>query len=225
MVSLAQCVNQVNSIQNQASNPLSQEEHSELVQKLDRVKITIDCLSGVFTKSLKDQVICLYGKIDDALISHELNTIKQEALNIQNMIRKGDCKTLSQTTRSLKNHIAALWDHYCPSLKERRVIAFAEEQLEEAASINGKCSDHRPTQNTKAAKLSAQEKEETEYALEAIGEALSENDEKRAAFAFNALSKEQQKLLCTYLPKEERSSFLHEIERAANNNKIFLRKR
>ncbi len=217
MVSLAQCLAQVNAIQLQASCPLNWSEHDALVEKLDHVKDNIEAIENadVFAKNLKDQIICLYGKIDDALISYELNTIQNEALLLQGMLKSRNIKALSQTVHSLKHHIASLWDHYRPSLQERRVITFAEEQLEEAMDAR----------STKTASLSIEEREEVESALEMIGDALIQNDEKRAAFEFNRLSKEQQKLLCAYLPKEERSSFLHEVEGAAHNNKIFLRKR
>jgi hypothetical protein len=227
MASLAQCVAEVNIIQNQVSRPIDFREHDELLSQLDKVKDELESLPNVevFSKNLKDQIVCLYGKIDDSLVSYELNTIQNEALLVHASLQSGDLKTLSQTADLLKNHIASLWDHYCPSLEERRVIAFAEEQLNEACFMLEGCSDYTPCKKQKESPLSWEEILETESALQSIGEALLENDDKRAAYLFNRLSEAQKKRLCTYLPKEDRSSFLHEVEGAANNNKIFLRQR
>ena len=129
-------------------------------------------------------------------------------------LQSGKFKSVQKIAGSLKNHIASLWDHYRPNLEERRVIVFAEEILKRAQNMGAN-----------EALLSFEEKQEVECALEGIGMALAEQDEKRAAFLFNTLSEEQKKCLCSYLPEEERSSLWYEIKRAGDNDKIFLRKR
>ena len=228
MASLAHCMNEVNMIKQQASHPIDLKEHDLLVAQLDKVKSELERLekqskAGYFLQNIKEQIIYLYGKIDDCFISYELKTIENEALFIQDSLIHGNLKAAASTLGLLKDHIDSLWAHYCPSLAERRVLTFAEEQLEQAHAILG--SPSAKSKRTKEQALSLKEREETEMALEMIADALSQNDEKRAAFFFNRLNKAQQKLLCSYLPKEERTSFLHEVEGAADHNKIFLRKR
>ena len=220
MASIAQCLSWVNSIQEQVMRPINEDKHEELVGKLEEVNHQLETLertsafAGAFSNNLKEQIISLYGKIDDSLIEHELGTIRDEALVLQNALQNNQTHTISQMVHALKNHIASLWDHYRPSVKERRVIAFAEQQLEKAASFD-----------RKERIISLEERLETESALVLIGEALSDNDETRAAFEFNRLNAAQQKLLCSYLPKEDQPGFLHEVKGATNHNKIFLRNR
>lgn len=216
MASLAHCVSQVGSIQAEVLSPIDFKKHKELTLELDHVKDELEQVPshGPFLKNFKDQIVSLYGKIDESLISFELKRIQNEAKTIEVSLQSGNFKSVRKITESLRNHITSLWDHYRPSLEERRVLVFAEEMLKRAQNIGAN-----------EAILSFEEKQEVECALEGIGMALAEQDEKRAAFLFNALSEEQKKCLCSYLPQEERSGLWHEIKRAGHNDKIFLRKR
>ncbi len=202
---ITECFNKVNWIQNYVACPINEKEHDELTRNLENVQERLKTLgASVFSKPLEDQIISLYGKIDESLFRYELGRIQNEATILEASRKAGNRKIVSQTTALLQNHITAIWDRYRPSLEERRVIAHIEQQLQETDLSDEKV---------------------VEEALILIAEALSTNDEKRAAFVFNNLSPAEQKLLCSYLPQEERSDLLHEIEGATHNDKIFLRQR
>lgn len=205
MTLITDCFNQVNYIQNYVTSPINEKEHDELMAKLACVQTTLKTLgSTIFSQDLEEQIISLYGKIDDSLFRYELQRLQNEADSLQASRTAGEYKSVCLTTDLLKKHITAIWDRYRPSLEERRVIARIEQQLQNTDLENDTL---------------------VEEALTLIAEALSTNDEKRAAFVFNSLNASQQTLLCSYLPQEERSNLLHEIKGSAHNNKIFLRER
>ncbi len=126
-----------------ARAPLSPRKYQHLSKKLDNVLETIQDLEtknktvGVFAKAqtehLKEQVVNLYGDLEDGLVKREVSQIKEESSSL----KKG--RLTLKAIKKLEMHISELERNHLTSIPDRRIIADAKHALLEAkGKLEGK---------------------------------------------------------------------------------------
>lgn len=126
-----------------AQSKISREKYNHLSKKLDEALETLQGLEteakthSLFAKAqaatLKEQVVKLYGDLEDGLVKREVSQIKEESTSL----RKG--RLTLKTIKKLETHIHDLEKNHLTSIPDRRIIADAKLALMEAkAKLNGK---------------------------------------------------------------------------------------
>jgi hypothetical protein len=147
-----------------------------------------------FLGELERIAISLYREIDDALLKGEITLIHREALSLEKSLQRGDMVNLAQRVDALKKMIGTVFDEFCPSLSERRWIAFARLALEQAdLYLQGKPIDLDPLHDPD------QWAYEAEMLLAALGDLLGRGDRKEAKHLWSGLSAAQKKVISAYV--------------------------
>jgi hypothetical protein len=126
-----------------AQSPISPRKYQRLFRKLDSAleKLqgleTKDKTASLFAKAqteyLKEQVVKLYGDLEDGRVKREVTQIKEESTSL----KKG--RLTLQAVKKLEMHIAELERNYLTTIPDRRIIADAKQALLEAKSkLEGK---------------------------------------------------------------------------------------
>jgi hypothetical protein len=126
-----------------AHSPISPRKYQHLSKKLDHALETLQSIeaktktAGVFAKAqtahLKEQMVKLYGDLEDGLVKREISQIKEESTSL----RKG--RLTLQAIKKLEVHINDLEKNHLTSIPDRRIIADAKQALLEAkARIEGR---------------------------------------------------------------------------------------
>ncbi len=126
-----------------ASAPLSPRKYQHLSKKLDHALETLQDLESknktvsVFAKAqtdhLKEQVVKLYGDLEDGLVKREVSQIKEESSSL----KKG--RLTLKAIKKLEMHISELERNHLTSIPDRRIIADAKHALLEAkGKLEGK---------------------------------------------------------------------------------------
>lgn len=126
-----------------AQSKISREKYKHLSKKLDNALETLQGLEteakthNLFAKAqaatLKEQVVKLYGDLEDGLVKREISQIKEESTSL----KKG--RLTLKTIKKLEMHIDDLEKNHLTSIPDRRIIADAKLALIEAkAKLNGK---------------------------------------------------------------------------------------
>lgn len=126
-----------------AHSSISARKYQNLSKKLDHALETLQDLesknktAGVFaraqTDGLKEQVVKLYGDLENGLVKREISQIREEST----LLRKG--RLTLKAIKKLEMHISDLESKHLASIPDRRIIADAKQALVEAkAKLEGK---------------------------------------------------------------------------------------
>lgn len=126
-----------------AHSPISPRKYQHLSKKLNDALETLqgieaknktsDLFAKAQTQTLKEQVVKLYGDLEDGLVKREVTQIKEESTSL----KKG--RLTLKAVKKLEMHINDLEKNHLTSLSDRRVIADAKQALLEAkAKLEGK---------------------------------------------------------------------------------------
>lgn len=121
---------------------------TQLTKTLDETSCALQAMKlkahAVFGQSqinpferLEEEIIDMYGRIEDALVNRKISQIREEADSIKQAVAQGapaDVKTVN----ALKRHIFLFLKDYRPKIKDRLVINDAKEALQEALTFKEK---------------------------------------------------------------------------------------
>ncbi|HUD01331.1 MAG TPA: hypothetical protein VMR37_03330 [Rhabdochlamydiaceae bacterium] len=216
---------QLESIERLCAQPITEELHEEIIDKLDAVhgdlskceitaaKTNIFVLSLV--KQLQSKMVDLYGRADSSFYEHEIGVIKEEAQSLALTFQQKDLLKIASVFKSLRSHLNHLLESYRPPLAERGVVVFAKQILEHAeALLQGKTVEELD--------LSECPFVEQEI-LEELAEYLGTNDRVSLSLLWKRLSPAQKKLVLAYMsnPQDLLSCLLHNIEGSAHQEQFF----
>ena len=125
-----------------AQSPISPRKYQHLTKKLDNALKTIREIeadgkaSNIFAKAqteqLKEQMVKLYGDLEEGLVKREVSQIQEESTSL----RKG--RLTLKAIKKLETHISELEKNHLTLVPDRRIIADAKQALAEAkAKISG----------------------------------------------------------------------------------------
>ncbi|MBS0651946.1 MAG: hypothetical protein JSR39_00295 [Verrucomicrobia bacterium] len=146
---------QLQSIKGQLDTIQSTRQVTKLTRELDRTSTALrdmkDKAQNVFGQSqqdyfggLEDEIIHMYGKIEDVLVSRKVSQIHHEAESLKDSMAHGD-PVDTKAVNTLKRHICSFLKDYRPGLKDRQVINDARQALKEAdLTLKGKVPDEKP---------------------------------------------------------------------------------
>ncbi len=126
-----------------AQSPISPKKYQHLSKKLDHALETLREIEGkakaenVFAKAqtehLKEQMVKLYGDLEDGLVKREVSQIQEESTGL----KKG--RLSLKAVKKLELHISELEKNHLTAIPDRRIIADAKQALLEAkARLEGK---------------------------------------------------------------------------------------
>lgn len=126
-----------------AQSPISPKKYQHLSKKLDHALETLreieakTKVANVFAKAqtelLKEQMVKLYGDLEDGLVKREVSQIQEEST----CLKKG--RLTLKAVKKLELHISELEKNHLTAIPERRIIADAKQALLEAkARLDGK---------------------------------------------------------------------------------------
>lgn len=119
----------IESINQNLQGNLSLQKVTELTQELDQT--LKQKASSLFDRaSLQNPITDLYGKLQCKEISIKISQISEEAHLIESGLKTGSVS--NNELNSLNQHINQLFKQYCPSINERKEIAYAQRTLQEA---------------------------------------------------------------------------------------------
>lgn len=223
----SQCYERLHSIEEKlVVQPISPDERKNLAHELEEVSHVIEALeaqanyinrfAASYFKELKETIIKLYGKLDDSTLKYRVAIIEQDALKLETFFQKGDLKKLARAVNTLQYHIKSLFESYAPSFEERRVVAFAQLQLQKATALLEGKSYFDPFND-----LEGWSYLETEGVLETIAELLSQNERKAAKLLFKRLSPAQKLLFNAYFaPDDLLPRLLHDVESSTHHHQL-----
>lgn len=146
---------QLQSIKGQLDTIQSTRQVTKLTRDLDRTCTALrdmkDKAQNVFGQSqqdyfgsLEDEIIHIYGRIEDALVARKVSQIQHEAESLKDSMAHGD-PVDAKAVNALKRHIFRFLKDYRPGLKDRQVINDARHALKEAdLALKGKAPDEKP---------------------------------------------------------------------------------
>ena len=123
-----------------ATSPVSPRKYQLLSKKLDNALKTLregegkttNVFAKAQTQQLKEQMVELYGKLEDSLVEREVAQIQEESTSL----RKG--RLTLKAIKKLETHIHALEKNHLTLVPDRRIIADAKQALAEAkAKLKG----------------------------------------------------------------------------------------
>ena len=114
--------------------PVSPRKYQLLTKKLDNALKTLregegkttNVFAKAQTEQLKEQMVELYGKLEDSLVEREVAQIQEESTSL----RKG--RLTLKAIKKLETHIHALEKNHLTLVPDRRIIADAKQALTEA---------------------------------------------------------------------------------------------
>ena len=105
----------------------------EALQGFETRDKTADVFAKAQAEDLKEQVVKLYGDLEEGLVKREISQIKEESTSL----RKG--RLTLKAIKKLEVHIHTLEKNHLTSIPNRRIIADAKQALSEAkAKLAGK---------------------------------------------------------------------------------------
>ncbi|MBS0604385.1 MAG: hypothetical protein JSS60_05025 [Verrucomicrobia bacterium] len=186
-----------------ADTPISPKKYQHLSRKLDNAleklqgleskNKTTSLFAKAQTEHLKEQVVKLYGDLEDGLVKREVSQIKEESTSL----KKG--RLTLKAVKKLEMHINELESNHLTSIPDRRIIADAKHALLEArAKLEGKpvakhidwLAKQRPVQFTEEIQLLPGEVEE----LFDIARAVYNRDFRQAKMRYNALPEDHKRM-------------------------------
>jgi hypothetical protein len=222
-----QCCERLHSIEEKLIvQPISPDERNNLVHELEEVSHVIEELEAQATfinrfaasyfKELKDTIVTLYGKIDDSILKYRVSIIEKDAQQLEAFAQAKDFKQLASIVDTLRCQISSLFHTYAPTFEDRRVVAFAQLQLQKATALLEGKPYFDPFLD-----LEGWSYAETEAVLETVADLLSQNERKAARLLFSQLSPAQRKLLSAYLaPGDMLLHLLHDVEGPADHHQL-----
>ncbi len=130
------------------ANPvISPELHEQLFLELERAQVELKEVKAeivslnVFTQiqintlidGLDERMITLYGRIDNQWLTSEILKLEQEAMRLEELIKKSLTKEIKEQEKILREHVSTICKNHRLLKKDRKVIAFAKEALKKAA--------------------------------------------------------------------------------------------
>ncbi len=126
-----------------AHSPISRGKYQNLSKKLDKAFVSLqhletkDKMASLFsqaqTERLKEQMVKLYGDLENGLFKREVTQIQEESTSL----RRG--RLTQKAVKKLESHITDLEKNYLASVPDRRILADAKQALLEAkAKLAGK---------------------------------------------------------------------------------------
>jgi hypothetical protein len=124
-----------------AHSPISRQKYHALSRKLGHALKALQGLEDktkhlflkTQTENLKEQVVKLYGDLEDSLVTREVTQIKEESTSL----KKG--RLTLKAVKQLEAHIHELEKNHLTSIPNRRIVADAKQALLEArAKLEGK---------------------------------------------------------------------------------------
>lgn len=118
-------------------SPISRKKYQLLSRKLDHTWEALQAkTNNLFAKTqaegLKEQMVKLYGDLEEGLVKREVAQIKEESTSLRNG------RLTRKAIKKLEVHISDLEQNHCPSIQNRRIIADAKQALFEAkAKLEG----------------------------------------------------------------------------------------
>ncbi len=126
---------------------ISPELHEELFRELERAQIELKEIQAqissinVFTQiqintlidGLDERMITLYGRIDNQWVTSEILKLEQEALKLEELVKKSLPKEIKIQEKILQDHVTNICKNHRLLKKDRKVIAFAKDALKKAA--------------------------------------------------------------------------------------------
>jgi hypothetical protein len=204
------CARIIHSIEDLLTHePISPEKGEELQHVLHDMQQFLTEQAGHINQfalsrlqELNQHIIELYGKIDDGILNYKVQQIALEAEVLEGL---EDLTARASAVDKLKANIKSLFQTYAPSLEQRRVLAII---LEKASRL------------AQGLEVSSEDIDRMVFVAEEI---LKEENVSFARLLFQQLQKEPKKFLHYYFGSiEEVPDFLHDVERATNNNALFL---
>jgi len=221
------CSQQLRAIETKLlTEPVNSEKRMKLFQELDTVSdalaeleagaAQVNRFAQSYLKELQNQVVRLYGEIDDCTIKYEVSEIEKEASSLEASLQKNDFQGVARLVDTLKRHIDSLLASFCPALQERRVIVLARLMMEKAeALLEGK--------NCFEFDLDTWTFLEAEAALETMAGLMSQNERASARDAYKRLTQAQKRLVGAYVGSDEGfTGLFHDVESTANYNYLIL---
>ena len=146
---------QLQSIENQIDKVRSTREIHKLAKDLDQTSTALKAMKAkahsVFGQTqqdyfggLEDEIISMYGRIEEAQVARKVSQIQHEAEEIKESIAHGGTINV-KTLHTLKRHIFRFLKDYRPGIKQRQVIADARQTAEQAdLALKGKQPEAKP---------------------------------------------------------------------------------
>lgn len=146
---------QLQSIKGQLDTIQSTRQVTQLIRELNQTSTALrdmkEKAQNVFGQSqqdyfggLEDEIIHIYGRIEDALVLRKISQIQHEAESLKDSMAHGD-PVDTKAVNTLKRHIFDFLKDYRPALKDRQVINDARQVLKEAdLTLKGKIPDEKP---------------------------------------------------------------------------------
>lgn len=222
-----QCCERLHSIEEKLIvQPISPDERNTLVHELEEVSYVIEELeaqamfinrfAASYFKELKETIVTLYGKIDDSILKYRVSVIEKDAQQLEIFAQTRNFKQLASVVDTLKCQINSLFNTYAPTFEDRRVIAFAQLQLQKATALLEGKPYFDPFLD-----LEGWSYAETEAVLETIADLLSQNKRTAARLLFSQLSLAQKRLLNAYLaPDDMIAHLLHDVEGSTDHHQL-----
>lgn len=136
-------------IDGQLNTIQSPRQVKKLAKELERTSSALQAMKdkaqGVFGQSrqdyfgkLEDEIVHMYGKIEEALVARKVSQIQHEAGSIQESLSHGDPVDI-KSVNALKRHLFRFLKDYRPGIKDRQVIASARQTIKDAQNcLKGK---------------------------------------------------------------------------------------
>jgi hypothetical protein len=118
------------------------EERQKLHGELDAIYEEIEAMQTGAMKTngvvlpllaqMREQIISLYGKVEEFFENHSVSCIAQEALHLSLLLTRGETAKAALLSARLKGKIQSFTDERLPSLHNRKILALAQKLSREA---------------------------------------------------------------------------------------------
>lgn len=113
-----------------------EEIHTELESTLKMAEGTNSTVASQLAK-MNDQIVSLYGQIEDRFENYEVSLIAREALDLGALLEQGQMTRVAAMADKLKGHIQFLFSQRRPSLQNHKIIDIAEKLANQASAPQG----------------------------------------------------------------------------------------
>ncbi len=127
---------------------VSSEMRPELHNELEVIHTELEGLQQITLKAgnafsaqlvtIQEQVVSLYGQIEDRFENYTVTCIAREALKLGSLIENGQMTRVAALADELKGHIQFLFSERLPSLQNRKIIHIAQKLAEAGVSQESK---------------------------------------------------------------------------------------
>lgn len=139
---------------------MTTEKHDELVQKMDSALILLEklqkraseinnCAEVFFSDlaAIEERIQYLYHCIENRFMDHQVEEIVKESQNLAQCLQENNMRQVAMKVDALKRYIGAFHLNNRPARRELKIIALAEQFLEDVdALLEGKESERTKAQ-------------------------------------------------------------------------------